>query len=256
MRIFAFGCSYTALGWPTWADIIGISSGHVYENWGNAGSGNAMIANRIMHCDLVNNIQASDIVLIEWTFTGREDRIYDGMWKPQGGVHHSDFYGKDFAKYWDDGDGLNKTIASMYYVNQLLKSKRCPVYQTSILGKGYYQEQLDLYNLGNGKDNLQKAFDACASGFITGIDEYFCAKLSQEYPIKRIDRPGWLDFHPLPLEHLEWVETFLPMMVTDKAREIAHKYQDVILNATNLHDGSQVWFDDPLGLRIHGKLTK
>ena len=46
-RLFAFGCSFTGYGWPTWADIIGQSFDY-YENWGKSGIGNYLISSRVV----------------------------------------------------------------------------------------------------------------------------------------------------------------------------------------------------------------
>jgi hypothetical protein len=78
-RLFTFGCSFTRYHYPTWADIVGKNFSE-FQNWGRAGSGNNFILNSLNECDLRNNIDTNDTVIIMWSGLSRIDYYQINAW--------------------------------------------------------------------------------------------------------------------------------------------------------------------------------
>ena len=87
-RLFAFGCSFTAYHYPTWADIAGTAF-DTFENWGKPSSGNNYILNSLIECTLTNQLNSNDTVYIMWSGISRRDYYLKNEWLTK----HND-YGK------------------------------------------------------------------------------------------------------------------------------------------------------------------
>ncbi len=79
-RLFTFGCSFTQYYWPTWADILGREFDQ-FENWGLCAAGNQYIFNSVIECNLKNNLQKTDTVIIMWTLVSRWDSYHSHHWQ-------------------------------------------------------------------------------------------------------------------------------------------------------------------------------
>ena len=128
-RLFTFGCSYTLWPWPTWADIVAHELKIPHQNWGLPGLGNVGINNRIIECDLKNNINSDDYVLVVWSSWTREDRFkvkkshtpYMG-WSCFGDVF--DTYDKQFVdNYWSLSNDLYKNSTAIIQTNRIFDIK-------------------------------------------------------------------------------------------------------------------------------------
>ena len=124
-RLFTFGCSFTYWPWPTWADIIAHDLEIPYQNWGLAGLGNVAIQNRLTECDLRNNFNKDDIILVVWSSWTREDR-YDvkktvfprPSWNVTGDILHT--YDKSFIdNYWSMNNDLIKNSTAIISANKM-----------------------------------------------------------------------------------------------------------------------------------------
>jgi len=122
-RIFAFGCSFTQYGWPTWADLIALQNPlKKYYNYGMAGLGNLGIAARIIECDKRYNFCDTDLVMVMWSTFCREDRYVKNGWLTFGNVFNSD-YGKDWLEKFADPIGyLIRDHAIINLTNNFLQS--------------------------------------------------------------------------------------------------------------------------------------
>ena len=78
-RLFAFGCSFTNYHWPTWADIIAPNFDE-YQNWARIGAGNNFILNSLIECDLKNNFTEDDTVIVVFTLNARVDYYNINDW--------------------------------------------------------------------------------------------------------------------------------------------------------------------------------
>ena len=107
-RLFTFGCSFTKYMYPTWADIISTElPNSEYYNFGKTGSGNLLISNRIAQANAKFKFCETDLVLIMFSTSCREDRYLSGKWVTPGNVFtQRGWYDKDFVKNYCDPEGF------------------------------------------------------------------------------------------------------------------------------------------------------
>ena len=130
-RFFAFGCSYTQQGYPTWADLLS-NSFDFSENYGRAGMGNRAIFNRVNQAILEKDINKDDTVVVQWSTPIREDRWLrqspneSGDWVARGNIYNQRFYPKSWVKkYFDPFMGLMETVHYAHACQHLLNSIGC-----------------------------------------------------------------------------------------------------------------------------------
>lgn len=120
-RIFAFGCSFTAYKWLTWADIIAVEAKTEYFNHAMAGMGNLGIMNRVTSANAKYKFNQDDLVMIMWSTFSREDRWIDGVWFSQGNVWHSSYPDDWVKKYCDPIGHMIRDHAIINMTNTYLK---------------------------------------------------------------------------------------------------------------------------------------
>jgi len=228
-RLFTFGCSFTQYHrWPTWADMIGRSFDQ-FENWGICGTGNAAILYNLMECDQRNKITADDTVIIMWTNTSREDRYVDNRWVEGGNVYWS--AGSQYPKGWVEKFAcergyLIRDLAIISAVKKILESRQChwkflsmvPLYNSNELN-GLGSNPLDSNNNIHDVVTLYKdVLDViCPSVF----DVVFHGDWASRSGI--LDPGiGRRDFHPTPMEHIEYIDQVMPdVVISDETRSWA-----------------------------------
>lgn len=131
-RLFAFGCSFTSYGWPTWADIIGQNYDH-YENWGRTGAGNHYIFNALIECIKRKNITADDEIAIMWTNVSREDRYIKGIWATPGNIYTQTIYRPEVVALSDNRGFYIRDLAFIAATLKILKSIGCRYYMCSMV---------------------------------------------------------------------------------------------------------------------------
>lgn len=105
-RFFSFGCSFTSYGWPTWADVIHTNIPNAdFYNFGLPGAGNQLIASRVVEANLRYTFTDTDLVMVMWSTTCREDRYKNNAWWKGGNVFRSEIYPRDFARQYADTKG-------------------------------------------------------------------------------------------------------------------------------------------------------
>ena len=132
MRVFAFGCSFTEYGWPTWADFVGrhyvATRQAEYYNFGLAGTGNYYILASMLKADADYQFTPDDVILVCWSSWNREDRflldpdvaVLAPGWTNQGNVLNGSTYDEDFIKkYWSLEHDVIKNITSIQAVRKL-----------------------------------------------------------------------------------------------------------------------------------------
>jgi hypothetical protein len=118
-RLFAFGCSYTSYCPPTWADIISWDLNIPTQNWALSGMGNVGIFHRMVECDLKNNFNEDDLIVVLWSSWNREDR-YTDRWATGGSVFNSPHYNDEFVKkYWTMSNDIIKNSTAIISANKM-----------------------------------------------------------------------------------------------------------------------------------------
>jgi len=126
-RFFAFGCSYTSHSLPTWADIVAAEMPDAeYYNFGQGGSGNLLINNRVAQANLKYNFDENDLVIVMFSSICREDRYIDGDWQTHGNIYNQEYYDKSFVKKYCDPFGyLIRDAALIEMTQTYLQSLPC-----------------------------------------------------------------------------------------------------------------------------------
>jgi hypothetical protein len=92
-RVFAFGCSFTNYIYPTWADIIANEMPDAqFYNFAKNGGGNLLITSRLAEANHRFKFSETDLVMVMYTTSFREDRYINGSWVSKGNIYNQDFY--------------------------------------------------------------------------------------------------------------------------------------------------------------------
>lgn len=214
-RLFTFGCSFTQYRWPTWADILGEYYDEFY-NWGLCGIGNLAIANRIAECHQRNKFTSDDTVYVMWTNVSREDRWLNGSWLMAGNIYTQGFYPESFVEEFADETGYYiLSLAQISLVKNLLDNIGC---------KYKFFSMVDINN--PGQFDLETAHEKSREVLNIYSDIVDAIQPSVHRVIFDCDwdtrRPlgkGKSDYHPYPLEHLEYLNAVMPdFEITDEHR--------------------------------------
>jgi len=141
-RFFAFGCSFTAYSWPTWADLLSVGYSEYY-NYGIAGIGNRAIAERIAEAHATHNFTKDDLVIVQWSTHLRNDwynpKIVDARgvaWQTAGSLFSYQnlklYDQKWFDTFFYEPAYLMHTYNNVLLVQNLLENTNCEYYMTSI----------------------------------------------------------------------------------------------------------------------------
>jgi hypothetical protein len=224
-RLFTFGCSFTQYWrWPTWADALGREYSH-YENWGMCGAGNSLIFYSLVEAYQRNKIGPDDDVYIMWSNTSREDRYVKDRWLAAGNI------------YWTDGNALPleyilnftcergyliRDLATITATRHLLDQWGCKWKFMSMVPFAQTNDASELAK--NPKDELTDDPDVRElykdtlaliqpSVYETIFNKNWNSRpgIPNSYDLKQ------RDFHPTPLEHLEYLDKTFPGIITDSS---------------------------------------
>ncbi len=206
-RLFTFGCSFTWYYWPTWADILGREfDQHINE--GKPGAGNLYIFLKLITAIQQSNINKNDTVAIMWTNVVREDRFINGQWHTQGNLYNQDFFPPDFVKkYVDERGCFERDLPLIHAAQMLLDSIGCRHHMLSmvdITNPDQYKHKDSTQDISHLVSLYHDTLSRIRPSVHKVIFDYDW--LSRPIPRFKI-RP---DLHPLPSEHLEFVEKILP----------------------------------------------
>ena len=203
-RLFTFGCSFTRYVWPTWADILGKEFDY-YENWAKTAAGNQFIFNSLIEANIRNNFSDNDTVIIMWSSIYRDDRYLNGKWIVRG---------EDVKKLNDNRGYLIRDLAIITSTLELLKYWKVKYHFLSVT-------PLDaIDHCGECSDGVkrtvpldQEVIDLYAStikNIKPSAYEVIFNFNWESRPVLVQNKYKRIDFHPLPLEHLEYIEKILP----------------------------------------------
>jgi hypothetical protein len=236
-RLFTFGCSFTQYWrWPTWADALGREYEY-YENWGVCGAGNSLIFNSLVECNQRHHIMPEDDVYIMWTNTSREDRYVGDRWLAQGNIYWtagSEIPAEYVKRFACERGYLIRDLATITASRHLLDHWGCnwkflsmvPLHKTNQSNDLGYNPQdtvgddMDVKGLYN--DTLSMIGPSVFKTLFNG-DWTSRPGIPDSYDSRR------RDFHPTPLEHLEYLEMICPGIIkrTDTAEWMAQHEQRV-----------------------------
>lgn len=214
-RLFTFGCSFTEYFWPTWADIVGQNFDY-YRNWGRSGAGNQYIFNSLIEANARKQFTDKDTVIIMWTNVTREDRYVNYEWKTVGNIYTvQTFYDKTFIKkYADDRGYLIRDLATIAATIDLLDHWGVKYHLLSMVPL----TNLDQYSVNPSPDS--DVIELYASAIEKIKPSVYEVVFNFDWFSKNINGMKQFDAHPIPSEHLEYVEKVLPEYpISDATRE-------------------------------------
>lgn len=225
-RLYTFGCSFTQYWrWPTWADAMGRER-EWFENWGLCGAGNGYIFNSIVECNQRNKFGPDDEIVVMWTNTSREDRYVKNRWLAMGNVYWTAGnqlpieYVKQFAC---ERGYLIRDLAFITAARYLLESTRCrwkflsmvPLRKSNAasgLGENPYRES------NNDNIDVKDMYHTALEVIEPSIYEVvFNRDWSSRPGIADQNTPTMRDFHPTPMEHLEYIDQVFPGAVSQES---------------------------------------
>lgn len=215
-RLFTFGCSFTNYRWSTWADCLAPEFNEFY-NWGQSGAGNHFIFNSLMEADQRHNFSVGDTVIVCWTNIMRDDRYIKNKWVTLGNIADTPIYTKEFIADSVDSRGyLIRDLAFIKSVWNFLESKK-------VTWKFLSMNSITMEDIWSTDHLKEQDVIALYQDVLNIILPSF----------KQVLRPnGWYqkllpgdDDHPMPTEHLAYLDTVLPGWVT-KQETRAKMYEE------------------------------
>jgi hypothetical protein len=220
-RFFAFGCSHTAFAWPTWADLVGLEFPNQYYNYGRSGAGNFYMFQMLVQTNIYHKFTKDDLIVFQWSETTREDRYIKNWWHTNGNIVNG--YDKMFINKWvDDKGSLIRDLACIEGARLILDSIGCEYYFTALNEFVDYPEVLEVY-----KDTLTKikpSYRAVLGNYTTAKNRVIGKRILVTDP------------HPTPGEHYKYLETVLPHLVPQNAKDCAQEWDETLADTWLSHN--------------------
>ena len=220
-RLFTFGCSFTQFSWPTWANILGREYSY-FENWGLCGAGNLYISSSVAEASVLHNFDKDDTIMVMWTNMMREDRYLnkESKWCTPGNIYTQSEYPKDFVKNFVTVRGCYiRDLTQMYLTSKLLDNIGC---------KYEFMSMIDLvnpdqYNNSNVFDDIHDVLEFykdIVNKFKPSVHKVIFNNDWQSRLIPESGEKFRIDSHPVPSEHLEYLDAVFPdLNISESTRE-------------------------------------
>ncbi len=226
-KLYTFGCSFTQYWrWPTWADALGKNYDH-FENWGLCGAGNSYVLWSLIECNQRNQLGPNDDVWIMWTNTSREDRYVQDRWIEGGNVYWSagsQLPAEYVKKFACERGYLIRDLANIAAAKQLLDHWGCQYRFLSMVPLGQTNEHTGLGfnpddNRGEDHDVRELYQDVLSVIEPSIFETVFGNDWKSRAGIPCDFSPKQRDFHPTPLEHVEYLNLIAPGSVRQGTAE-------------------------------------
>lgn len=218
-RFFAFGCSFTQYYWPTWADIVSKEFKKSY-NYGECGAGNFFIYQSLIEAILKHKIDKNDLVMIMFSNVTREDRFTKARgWITPGNLYFQNEYDKKFIKnYMCDHGYLMRDLNLVTGCALALDSIGCDYKFMSMVP--FDSKQSDSIRMSE-IDYLLKFYKTTLDTVKPSVlDTIFNSDWNTRQPRPEYhvswQKEKYIDNHPTPAEHLEYLQTIMPDIKFDK----------------------------------------
>ena len=203
-RFFAFGCSFTSYEWPTWADIV--LNDVPGLNWGRGGAGNPFIFESLVECMLTQTISKKDTVCVMWTNVTREDRYNNGEWRTPGNIHTTEL--KDNRHFNDTRGFYIRDLAVMYAAKKMLDQIGCRYYFTSMVPITHASQ----YDQVDRRDDISDILPSYKEVLDIVRPSVYESVFNGDWKSRELAKTskGFIDLHPTPLLHIEYLKKDLP----------------------------------------------
>lgn len=218
-RFFAFGCSFTHYCWPTWADIISKEFKKSY-NYGRSGAGNFFIYQSLIEAILKHKIDKNDLVMIMFSNVTREDRFTKARgWITPGNLYFQNEYDNKFLKnYMCDHGYLMRDLNLVTGCALALDNIGCDYKFMSMVpfdskqSDGIKMPEID-YLLKFYKTTLDTIEPSVLDIIFKG--DWNTRQPRPTYSVNW-QKEKYVDTHPTPAEHLEYLQTIMPDIKFDE----------------------------------------
>lgn len=209
-RFFAFGCSMTSYGWPTWADIIAQEIPESY-NYGQSGGGNLFISCQVTEANLRYKFNSEDLVIIMWTGISREDRYINGNWLTPGNIYSQNYYDDTFVQNFSDPTGyLLRDLNLITLTSSLLENQTIDFYMLNMAPFNHLQSTDKKLT-----PRINQIIDLYKSTIEKIKPDILTLGLNGRWPQHPISKPGGqtADYHPSPSQHFDYLQKIFPDVV-------------------------------------------
>lgn len=221
-RFFSFGCSFTALWWPTWNDYIGLNFDE-YHNFGCGGADNKNILYRFLIADKKYKFTSDDYIMIMFTSFNRLSY-----------VDKDNFYIYNIGDLVDHNlkvhpIGKNYNFATAIYDSCIMiQSLKTILDAKNIKYKFLQSMEHDFYN-----DNFKTEGDVetllkdTLNLFEYPVMETWCY-LNYDFNKERViwQDTKHQDGHPLLHHHYDFVKEFFPHFINEKVEQYYKEQQE------------------------------
>jgi hypothetical protein len=189
-----------------------------FENWGLCGAGNSYILWSLIECNQQNHLGTDDEVWIMWTNTSREDRYVGDRWIEGGNVYWSagsQLPAEYVKKFACERGYLIRDLANMAAAKQLLDHWGCKYKFLSMVPYKYTNEHNNLgFNPEDSKtedSDVRELYKDVLSIIEPSVLEVvFNGDWKSRPGINCNFDPRRRDFHPTPLEFVEYMDVVAP----------------------------------------------
>lgn len=240
-RLFAIGCSFTNyLNWPTWAAALSSELNIPLYNLGGTGASNKYIQNQLFLLDDAYNLTQDDIVITQWTMLSRVsvlgDSFYSNSYKWQ---HYGDLTvwrnpKPESNKYADSKFQTYNTLllesqiaikSSIVYQNTLpctcINLQIQPILEEEKLVSIHGRIMPNFVNvLYPGYDNYAYILDNRVEVHSENVELYSKYRKRNLLRQARKNKQKY-DLHPLPTEHITYLEKILEHQFSNRVKEYA-----------------------------------
>ena len=241
-RLFAIGCSFTSYNnWPTWAAALSSELNIPLYNLGCTGASNKYIQNQLFLLDDAYNLTEDDIVITQWTMLSRVSVLGDSFysnsyeWQHYGDLtvrrnpkpESSNYADSKFQTY--NTLSLESQIAiksSIVYQNTLpctcINLQIQPILEEEKLVSIPGRIMPNFVNvLYPGHDNYAYILDNRVEVHSENVELY--SKYRKKNLLRQAGKDKQkYDLHPLPTEHITYLEKILEHQFSDRVKEYAN----------------------------------
>jgi hypothetical protein len=205
-RFFAFGCSMTSYGWPTWADIVAHEIPESY-NYAQSGGGNLFISCQVTEANLRHKFTDSDLVMVMWSSTAREDRHINGNWLTPGNIYTQNYYDDTFVnKFADELGYLLRDINLITLTKNFLDTSLAEYF---MLNMSPFKTDCRDHVLNAKYNDIKKIYRETFNSILPDI---LSLELNGTWPQHPISKAGHqsADYHPSPIQHFGYLKKLFP----------------------------------------------
>lgn len=243
-RLFAIGCSFTNYNnWPTWASVLSQELNIPLYNLGHSGASNKYIQNQLFLLDETYKLTQDDLVITQWTGHNRLSVLGDSFWSESDEWKH---YGDVTEKWKGHGRATTDFKKSVMEGIQSFQTQRTLELESVIAIESslLYQDTLKctcinlqmfpisdkitlpsflsvLYPTSNSYGDVLENFVKIHTESEPEITAMYSKYRTRELLLKSKYKVHTYDIHPLPTEHVVYLEKVFNCTFSNYTKDLA-----------------------------------